>query len=91
MDTTQGLTSYCRHCRFYTPEGRRGGNCGQLGVTVSGSWQSCSLAMSPFTPPWEVPVPSLPLSQRLPQEVALMQNVETRETIELQSISVAIV
>jgi hypothetical protein len=53
MDTTRGLSSHCRHCRFYTPEGRRGGHCGQLGVNVSGSWQSCSLSMAPFAPSWE--------------------------------------
>lgn len=47
------LASCCRHCRFYTPEGRRGGHCGQLGVSVSGSWQSCDLSLSPFAPSWE--------------------------------------
>ena len=45
--------SHCRHCRFYTPEGRRGGHCGQLGVSVSGSWQSCDLCLAPFAPSWE--------------------------------------
>lgn len=50
MDRT---ASHCRHCRFYTPEGRRGGHCGQLGVNVSGSWQSCDLSLSPFAPSWE--------------------------------------
>jgi len=88
MDTTQGLTSYCRHCRFYTPEGRRGGNCGQLGVTVSGTWRSCSLSMPPFAPSWESAFPPLP--QRLPKDAVLTQTVETleaMETIELQPIS----
>lgn len=47
------IASHCRHCRFYTPEGRRGGHCGQLGVNVSGSWQSCDLSLSPFAPSWE--------------------------------------
>jgi hypothetical protein len=47
------LSSHCRHCRFYTPEGRRGGHCGQLGVSVSGSWKSCDLSLSAFAPSWE--------------------------------------
>ncbi|HEY9851533.1 MAG TPA: hypothetical protein V6D28_18825 [Leptolyngbyaceae cyanobacterium] len=46
-------TSACRACRFYTPEGRRGGFCQQLSVPVRGSWQACSLAISPFAPSWE--------------------------------------
>lgn len=40
--------SNCRHCRFYQPEGRRGGQCQQLSVTVQGAWQACALAASPF-------------------------------------------
>ena len=55
------LASHCRYCRFYTPEGRRGGQCAQLGVNVSGSWQSCDLSIAPFAPSWESsePFPSL--------------------------------
>jgi hypothetical protein len=41
-------TSACRFCRFYTPEGRRGGSCQILGVTVQSSWKACSLASPPF-------------------------------------------
>jgi hypothetical protein len=40
--------SNCRQCAHYTPEGRRGGNCGQLGVPVQGCWKSCRLAIPPF-------------------------------------------
>lgn len=47
------VTSACKSCRFYTPEGRRGGNCQQLGVPVRGSWKACSLALPPFAPSWE--------------------------------------
>jgi hypothetical protein len=46
--------SSCRHCVFYESQGRRGGQCRQLGVPVQGSWKSCSLAMPPFAAPtWE--------------------------------------
>ena len=41
-------TSVCRFCRFYEPEGRRGGSCQKLGVPVQSSWKACSLASSPF-------------------------------------------
>ena len=41
-------TSVCRFCRYYQPEGRRGGSCHKLGVPVQSSWKACSLASSPF-------------------------------------------
>ncbi|UKP00057.1 hypothetical protein [Nostoc sp. UHCC 0870] len=47
------LTSACRYCRHYKPEGRRGGNCQQLGAPVQASWKACSLALPPFAPSWE--------------------------------------
>jgi len=45
--------SACRYCRFYHPEGRRGGMCEQLNVSVQGSWKSCSLAVLAFGESWE--------------------------------------
>jgi hypothetical protein len=47
------LTSACRHCRHYTPEGRRGGVCALLGGPVQSNWKACSLAVSPFGASWE--------------------------------------
>ncbi|WP_208346268.1 hypothetical protein [Aetokthonos hydrillicola] len=47
------LTSACRYCHYYKPEGRRGGVCHQLGTPVQGSWKACSLALPPFAPSWE--------------------------------------
>ena len=41
-------TSACRYCRFYEPEGRRGGSCQKLGVPVQSSWKACYLASHPF-------------------------------------------
>ena len=41
-------TSACRYCRFYEPEGRRGGSCHLLGVPVESSWKACSFASPPF-------------------------------------------
>ncbi|MEL6490618.1 MAG: hypothetical protein AAFV85_20615 [Cyanobacteria bacterium J06634_6] len=43
----RGITR-CGLCRFYSHEGRRGGLCSQLNVTVGSGWTACALAGSPF-------------------------------------------
>ena len=48
MKETNFFNSACRHCRYYQPEGRRGGSCHRLGVSVNSNWKACSLASSPF-------------------------------------------
>ena len=53
MSNQSCLVSSCRSCRYYTPEGRRGGLCQQLGAPVSSHWKACSLAFPPFAPSWE--------------------------------------
>lgn len=53
MKSIQIFTSACRNCRYFAPEGRRGGVCQQLGAPVRGSWKACSLAAPPFAPSWE--------------------------------------
>ncbi|MBW4440670.1 MAG: hypothetical protein KME10_05415 [Plectolyngbya sp. WJT66-NPBG17] len=53
MKSNDTFTSTCRHCRFYSPEGRRGGQCGQLNVAVQSTWKACSLAAPIFEPEWE--------------------------------------
>ncbi|MGB3695145.1 MAG: hypothetical protein WBG70_12430 [Spirulinaceae cyanobacterium] len=54
MKTQLFLTSACRCCGHYKPEGRRGGMCQQLCVPVQGNWKACSLAAPPFeTDVWE--------------------------------------
>lgn len=53
MKTVNSITSACRYCRYYMPEGRRGGVCQQLGVDVRGSWKACALALPAFAPSWE--------------------------------------
>lgn len=45
--------STCRHCRHYQLEGRRGGNCQQLGALVQGGWKACALAIPTFVQTWE--------------------------------------
>lgn len=51
MKSEQCRVSFCSRCRFYAPEGRRGGQCSQLGVPVNSRWAPCSLAMPVFSAP----------------------------------------
>lgn len=60
MKPMKSSASYCSRCSHYTPEGRRGGHCGQLGVPVQGKWKACSLA---------VPIFLTPLSELQPLEI----------------------
>ena len=48
MKKSNFSTSACRHCRFYEPEGRRGGSCQMLGVPVQSGWEACTFASPPF-------------------------------------------
>lgn len=52
MKDAENIISSCRHCLFYETQGRRGGQCRQLGVPVQGCWKSCALAASPFASRW---------------------------------------
>lgn len=56
MKSSDFCTSTCRHCRFYQPQGRRGGHCSQLNVEVQGSWKTCSLATPVFEKTWDFQV-----------------------------------
>lgn len=53
MESINPLTSACRYCRHYQPEGRRGGMCQQLNAPVQAGWKACSLAVPAFAPAWE--------------------------------------
>ena len=48
MKDNNFLTSACRFCRHYQPQGRRGGSCQILGVPVESSWEACVLASPAF-------------------------------------------
>ena len=54
MNAPNFLTSTCRYCRWYKPEGRRGGMCQMLGVSVQSKWQACTLALPAFAPSWDL-------------------------------------
>jgi ubiquinone biosynthesis protein Coq4 len=47
------LTSACRYCRFYQPEGLHRGTCQQLNVSVHNNWKACQLALPAFANTWE--------------------------------------
>lgn len=53
MKPTKSLTSTCRYCRHFQPEGRRGGMCQKLSAQVQASWKACPLALPAFAPSWE--------------------------------------
>ncbi|MFW6359881.1 MAG: hypothetical protein ACOC0N_11810 [Chroococcales cyanobacterium] len=67
MKTINCLTSACWSCRFYQPEGRRGGMCNQLGVPVSGQWKACQLAIPVFQSTLE----------KIKQEIVLLEQTLT--------------
>jgi hypothetical protein len=66
--TSEIATAVCRNCRFYEPNGRRGGVCSQFQVPVSGSWFTCKLAMPAFVPDWHV-LEDLPVQAAAPYHV----------------------
>jgi hypothetical protein len=53
MTNQNCLTSACRYCRFYRPEGLHGGACQQLGVSVHSDWKACQLGLPAFASAWE--------------------------------------
>jgi hypothetical protein len=67
METMGCQIACCSRCRHYTPEGRRGGQCGQLGVPVQGRWQACSLGVPVFL----TPLPDLGTLELLPQPIEI--------------------
>ena len=52
MTSQNCLTSACRYCRFYRPEGLHGGVCQQLSVSVQSDWKACQLALPAFANIW---------------------------------------
>ncbi|MCS6941473.1 MAG: hypothetical protein NZ901_01675 [Geminocystis sp.] len=63
MIASNGCRLLCRHCRFYSPQGRRGGMCSQLGVMVKADWNSCYFA-SPAFEQKETKIPHLVLLEK---------------------------
>lgn len=88
MKPINHLTSACRYCRHYQPEGRRGGMCQQLGAPVQAGWKACPLALPAFAPSWEtleeawtLPVakPVLPVSHILKTDLDNLSAISVEE------------
>jgi hypothetical protein len=78
MNNNQCLTSACRYCRYYQPEGRRGGACQQLGVSVEGQWKACALALPPFSHAWENLEEIVLLENSLALNISSVKNLESK-------------
>ena len=59
MPSQNCLTSACRHCRFYRPEGLHRGACDALSVSVQSDWKACQLALPAFASDWNSNVEEL--------------------------------
>lgn len=78
MKSMKFAASYCSRCSYYTPEGRRGGHCGQLGVPVQGRWKACSLAVPVFL----TPLPELKTLDLLPTPIEIHLPESRLESVE---------
>jgi hypothetical protein len=104
MKLIKRLTSTCRYCRYYQPQGRRGGMCEKLSAPVQGVWKACPLALAAFAPSWEtledawsLPVarPIFSAAQTLPTDldhltVASVEEIPTSATQEVKTQSILI-
>ncbi|MEM9806664.1 MAG: hypothetical protein AAF959_15435 [Cyanobacteria bacterium P01_D01_bin.56] len=63
MSVKKHKIARCGACRFYTPVGRRGGECSQLSVPVQSAWKGCCLSQSPFQSVAEMSSPERQLAQ----------------------------
>ena len=89
MKTTDSLNSNCRHCRYFNPEGRRGGTCQKLGVPVNSSWHACVLACPPFSPSWKTLEEIVHLETSFSVSYSSASKVDPTPTMELSTTRAA--
>jgi hypothetical protein len=92
MKPNKVLTSACKYCRHYQPEGRRGGTCKQLSAHVQAGWKACALAMPAFAPTWETleDAWSLPVATPiLANNHTINPNLDNRTTVPAEETSVS--
>ncbi|MFM2060857.1 MAG: hypothetical protein RLZZ507_527 [Cyanobacteriota bacterium] len=90
MKPINPVTSACKYCRHYQPEGRRGGMCQQLSAPVQAGWKACSLAIPAFAPSWESleDAWSLPVAKpMLPVAATLNSDLENLTLTPVEEIS----
>ncbi|MBE9068619.1 hypothetical protein IQ260_18400 [Leptolyngbya cf. ectocarpi LEGE 11479] len=81
MNIKKTTAARCGACRFYTPIGRRGGECSQFGVPVQSAWTSCSLAESPFQKITKISKSSIKLAKNTDRELTKL-TIEKEVTVE---------
>ena len=84
------LTSACRYCRFYRPEGVHGGACQQLGVSVHSDWKACQLGLPAFANSWENAQELATTSRQVEVIQPQAERIHSVATLELSSSSVGV-
>jgi hypothetical protein len=89
MTNRDCLTSACRYCRFYQPEGLHGGACQQLGVNVRSEWKACQLALPAFANSWENAEELTHRQVEIPQLLRIEEHAQTNFRVDsaLQSVN----
>jgi hypothetical protein len=88
MATQNCLTSACRYCRFYRPEGLHGGVCQQLSVSVHSDWKACQLALPAFSTTWENVEELTHWQAELPQIVTSKEHIAAGLELGAMSLNV---
>lgn len=76
------LTSACRYCRFYQPDGLHRGTCQQLNVSVQSDWKACQLALPAFANTWDSTEELKTVARQ--EDLLPVQSAVTLDRIELQ-------
>jgi hypothetical protein len=82
--TNRAVSSVCRNCCFYQPQGHNGGNCHQLNVAVSGNWPTCQLALPAFAPTWQV-LDDLPVQTQTETSPVIVEAPLMLEALEIRA------
>ena len=77
------ITSACRYCRFYRPEGLHGGACQQLNVSVRSDWKACQLGLPAFGNSWEN-ADQLAAANRTVEVPQIIHNEKVTMVVELE-------
>lgn len=87
MNIETNKIAKCGACKFYTPMGRRGGECSQLCVPVQSGWKVCSLAESPFQTLTQVSNPEAELAAVVAtKKISVESSISAEENIIVESV-----
>ena len=82
MNDQNCITSACRYCRFYRPEGMHGGACQQLNVSVRSDWKACQLGLPAFSSNWDAD--RLTVANRQVELPQVLKGTEIGEMVALE-------